>query len=641
MQFILISILTLILFTTSIFTQDFKDLRIFEGEWSGQLEYANFADDRRVKLNARLSVKANDDGKTANLNYLYDDFGKIYRSKSKFIIDTKAKTWRYDGKDIPYIETEDGLIAEGTVVESNKTVPLRLTLNVTNDSFTVLKETRSPYKFRNRYTFKRSDVDTEPFPLIPAKLLREDVEVFRKTLEGLHPGLYRYISKTELDKSFDSFRNSIKKPMRQDVFMAKVAEFLYQLKCYHTYVNPFNQVKSIKDKIKRKRTYMPFYFEIVDDRLIVTANASSKMLAIGSELTSINGVPSKKIIEKLLSLSHADGDNNRGNRLTTISLGPGNGSTWSLFDVYFPIFFGRNDGTFKFEAIDFKTKKKEKFEVFAFTQAERTAEMNKRYGDQSSYDAGWEAKVIDGIGYLRMSNFITWKLSFKAKEFVNEAFDKFRAENVKNIVIDIRGNGGGDSRIALEIGKNLTDQKLPCKSDSRTLIRSAKPDPELLKYTSTYDPLIKAAITNGLPQQAYKDSGVPGLLEYLPDSKPCKEIEPYPNPLKANAYMIVDANNSSAAYSFAFFTKQLGIATLVGQQTGGNLRGFHGGSYLFTKLPNSEVEFDIPVFGYYSLTEQEDRGVRPDILVDRKPEDIGNKFDRELDTIMKLIKDRK
>ena len=637
MQYLTISILLLILFSTSAVAQNIENLNVFEGEWAGELEYANFADDRRVKLNARLSVESAEDGKSADLRYFYDDFGKVYRSKNKFEIDTNAKTWRYDGKNVPYRNTSDGLIAEGTVVENNKTVPLRLTIKVAKDSFTILKETRAPYKFRNKYTFTRSDVDTEPFPWIPAKLLKEDVSVLRKTLEGLHPGLYRYITKDELDKSFEKFSASIKKPMRQDVFMARVAEFLYQLKCYHTYVNPFNQVQSIKNKIKKKRTYIPFYFDIVDDRLIITANASSKSLAIGSEITSINDVPSKKIIEKLLSLSHADGDNNRGNRLTTISLGSGNGSTWSLFDVYFPIFFGRNDGTFKFEAIDFKTKNKETFEVFAFTQAERTAEMNKRYGDQSSYDAGWEAKVVDGIGYLRMANFITWKLSFKAKEFVNEAFNKFRAEKVKNVVIDIRGNGGGDSRIALEVGKNLTDQKLPCKSGSRTLIRSAKPDPELLKYTSTYDPLIKAAITNGLPKQAYKESDIPGLLEYLPDSKPCKEIEPYANPLKAKAFLIVDANNSSAAYSFAYFTKKLGIATLVGQQTGGNLRGFHGGSYLFTKLPNSEVEFDIPVFGYYSLTEQEDRGVKPDVLVERKPEDIGNGFDREFNVIKKMI----
>ena len=101
----------------------------------------------------------------------------------------------------------------------------------------------------------------------------------------------------------------------------------------------------------------------------------------------------------------------------------------------------------------------------------------------------------------------------------------------------------------------------------------------------------------------------------------------------------MSSNNASAAFTLPYYAKQQKLATLVGQETGGNLRGFNGSQYLSVFLPNSKFEFDISLLASIIDPSAEDSGVTPDVLVEQQPEDIGNNFDRELETAKKLIRE--
>ena len=48
---------------------------------------------------------------------------------------------------------------------------------------------------------------------IGAQLLREDFTMFRDSIQKLHPGLYRYADKNELDKKFDSCYRTLDHPL--------------------------------------------------------------------------------------------------------------------------------------------------------------------------------------------------------------------------------------------------------------------------------------------------------------------------------------------------------------------------------------------------------------------------------------------
>jgi C-terminal processing protease CtpA/Prc len=117
-------------------------------------------------------------------------------------------------------------------------------------------------------------------------------------------------------------------------------------------------------------------------------------------------------------------------------------------------------------------------------------------------------------------------------------------------------------------------------------------------------------------------------------------VVPYPERFAGRTFIIADASNASATFQFLDYVKTNRLATIVGQPTGGNRQGINGGNYLFLSLPNSAIEIDIPLYFQAPLKEQPDRSVIPDVLVKRRPEDIGNGSDREMAEIKRLIGER-
>ncbi len=47
------------------------------------------------------------------------------------------------------------------------------------------------------------------------------------------------------------------------------------------------------------------------------------------------------------------------------------------------------------------------------------------------------------------------------------------------------------------------------------------------------------------------------------------------------------------------------------------------------RLPNSKIEIDLPLIGYYPLRERPDAGLQPDILIEPDVRDIARGIDTE------------
>ena len=84
---------------------------------------------------------------------------------------------------------------------------------------------------------------------------------------------------------------------------------------------------------------------------------------------------------------------------------------------------------------------------------------------------------------------------------------------------------------------------------------------------------------------------------------------------------------SSAGYLIARDFKASGAATLIGRETGGNLRGLNGGQLAWMVLPISGVSIDIPLISGFATTALPDRGVLPDIMVRTRLEDVAAGID--------------
>jgi C-terminal processing protease CtpA/Prc len=103
---------------------------------------------------------------------------------------------------------------------------------------------------------------------------------------------------------------------------------------------------------------------------------------------------------------------------------------------------------------------------------------------------------------------------------------------------------------------------------------------------------------------------------------------------------LISPQNSSATFQFALKCKQSGLGTLIGETTGGNLRGINGG-YFFATLPESGIEFDVALISFSPDGPMPaDAGVEPDIAIKQSAKDIAEGTDPAMDAAISHLNGR-
>ncbi|MEO1261117.1 MAG: S41 family peptidase [Bacteroidota bacterium] len=462
---------------------------------------------------------------------------------------------------------------------------------------------------------------------ISAEKLQEDFAILKKAVYTIHPGLYKYHDEAYVANNFNLLEHKCQEDLTLNEAFIAFSKCVANIKCGHTLVNPFNQNDIIKNGIIDKADKLPFTLEIFNDRIFIVKNLSQESaIKKGSEIIAINGFTAASIIDSLLTIVSADGSNH-ANRINILQL-TGQGY-FETFDSYFAVFFPAQEESYTVSVRAPNEEKINNFKIKTISRGERFARMEKKYGPiPNSYDDLWEFKVLDkSVGYLKLGTFVTYKMKLNWKKFIDDAFQEIKEKEIEQLIIDIRGNGGGMSDVSLYLGRYLVEKPIEIIGMKTKIKYETIPD-ELRKYMSTWD------------DSFYNHKGKvvadgEGYFVNKNEKTDNVKIKPDKNNFKGKKWLLVDAANSSATFTMAKAFKENKIATLVGTPTGGNKKGINGGGMFFLTLPNSNIEVDIPIYGYYPLEAQPDEGVTPNVIIPRTPENIWMGTDPVLDYVMK------
>jgi hypothetical protein len=146
-----------------------------------------------------------------------------------------------------------------------------------------------------------------PVSVIRAADLQSDAALLREAYQTLHPGLYRYRTRAEMDAAFASLERDFSRDRTVGEAFLALARLTAYVQCGHTYPNFFNQSAAVAHALLQ-HPRVPFEFRWLDRRMVVTHSYAPGLRA-GTEVLSIDGRPVAQILADLMPYSRADGSN--------------------------------------------------------------------------------------------------------------------------------------------------------------------------------------------------------------------------------------------------------------------------------------------------------------------------------------------
>lgn len=451
-----------------------------------------------------------------------------------------------------------------------------------------------------------------------------DMAIVRDVLTTLHPGLYRYLSPRELEEAMAQLEREWAGSDLLEARYIALSRLLGRIRCGHSYANFFNQSDAVKAALFDRPTRLPFTFRWIGEAMVVTGNQSGASgrvplwLPNGSIIRAIDGVPVDRIYRRLRPFARVDG-HNEGKARALLSV-TGSDSI-EFFDVFHGLLFGSpSAGTFDIQYRAPGTSSDVRAGMPALTLGERQGSNVTPVASPEPDEPQWQWTMRnDGVAVLRMDGWALYNSRWNWQDWLNERLDSL--DDAKGLVVDIRENEGGLDCGDLILAR-LTTRPLPSLSGQR-LVRYRVVPERLRPFISTWD--------QGFYDWGDRAARINDRYFQLQRDEEDAPLPPSSKRLTVPVAVLTSAQNSSATFHFAARAKAYGLAALVGEATGGNQRGINGGAFFFTRLPQSGIEFDVPLIGYFPTRAMPDAGIAPDISIAPTVDSIARGVDAALD----------
>ncbi|SHG03501.1 S41 family peptidase [Chryseobacterium vrystaatense] len=469
--------------------------------------------------------------------------------------------------------------------------------------------------------------------------LKEDVDYAYLKLQQMHPQLYWYISKKELDHKFDSLKGTIHEPLTPLQFYFKLQPVIADIREGHLALR-IPRKKFTKKQLKalehKKGMFSRFEYYIKDDHLFIIQNRDSiENIRPGTEILSINNIPISEYVKKYRELISSDGYN------TTFQ-------SYFLKDVFFNFYTAENgfkdtasvetlyNGEKHTYILHRESKSKNDLDQDK-EQEKRTPEkkVNDYVASSNSYNRDFKFLDKDSTtAYIKVKSF---SRDYSDK-FYKETFAKIKKAGAQYLIIDVRNNYGGSLHEINNLYSYLA-------SEPYVLIKPSQ-------LTSRISPLKTNYFRKSTPfQYAFKSLAYPTYVfaqtfsTYKKDGKVYykmkadKPTKPNKDAFHGKVFALINGGSFSASSIITAKMKYDKRAVLVGEETGGANDGTVAGFYSYQKLPHSKINLPIGLLLVQPNIDflHTQKGVSPDITITESMQDIIDKKDPQLDWIKNEI----
>lgn len=413
----------------------------------------------------------------------------------------------------------------------------------------------------------------------------EDVQQFFSTLQRAHPDLLAKVSLEDYLKLKQQTRDGIEVKLDGEgrISVPDIAYLLYYAAASfgdaHTSVN-WRQPSQLDNSGKK---FPPFLLRYDNGRFII--NGSNDKSMAGLEVTSVAGKPVTEFLSPIL-------DRISGETLAwKVDCFTDAQGFWYSFSNVFrsekPVAIGLRDRQ--------GHESERKVEMITLADFEGLSRQLTELDDLR--DKGTQIHFLDSD---RIAWFIypEFKLSKGEKEKIDSIFEEIEAKGCRDLIIDIRDNGGGSSGMGDYILGFLHDGKLAQTSKTRLKVSSDILSPEYTDLLSKYVGADAAQKYSAYLRGKYGD--VEGMIVTLHGNEDDEQLngivggtakgEPDSGPknfFRGRVFLLANNGSFSSASMFAAAFRDYGIGTILGYETGGVPVSF-GELYVFY-LKNSGI----------------------------------------------------
>lgn len=459
--------------------------------------------------------------------------------------------------------------------------------------------------------------------------LQADFRLMRRALEEAHPGLYRYHPRDSVSRWFDGAFAQLNKPMTELQFRRVIEPVVDRIGCGHTDLyasKPFTAYR-------KKHPLRPFPVDVavLNDRLYVRENRSAdSTIQRGSEILAIDGQPAKTLLNKFYQYISSDGYNQtfKAYVLNTGSFGSYYALVCGLDSTARRLTIRDTTGTTRTLTFRPRPDKVPRLDSLDKRNVPASRPRKKPKPDKAPDEQRqfFISTRDSSVAIMKVSSFS----GFGQRLFFRQSFEAIAANKpINTLVIDLRGNLGGNSATSVRLASYLIDKPFQAYTQVDAPVRNISFNRYLgWKFWRFW---IRNFFTHRTPEGTYRRTGTTNLI----------------NPIRRNAFrgrvfLLINGGTFSAASIFASLVRQNSAdrVTVIGRETGGGAYGCNAFTSPYMTLPETGVQLRLPLYKIVLAIPGQDQGhgVMPDVPVAYNVPAVLSGQDLDLDKVYELLR---